>query len=220
MKHVLTALVVVLTTVASLDAATITFERTFSLTDVNHFPAEPGAPPDFRARNGFSTSDVEWMVPAFDPALGTPLALILEVDTVLTFQGSIDFVQGSVEGPEDVLLVANALDPRWGGLVGADLMLKSFSCAERCDVLYEGPLYWQFSYDSAFEDLPMPYVFTFGLYGSDTFVSYHPDASADFRIDNTGVLRATYDYTAAPEPTSLLLLATGVLGALRSRTKK
>jgi hypothetical protein len=190
-------------TVCSAEAATITFATPFSLTTHDEFDEDPDAPDGVgnspRVEHFISDTPFGVNVPAFDTTLGTLTFLRIEVIGELSLSASVQF--GQVAGHIDLIDPIGLIDRVAGITINQ-------TCDTPCIVSNTVPVHWIVD------------LVDFGPLSYNLGES--PDRSVTWEIASPGIIDSSYTGTAyaiytyepfeaIPEPTSLLLLATGLL---------
>jgi hypothetical protein len=193
----LTVITIALFASARADAATITFSQDFSVSSHDEFPAFPdeqGPALRFLSDWGFAS----WMVPPFDPALGTPEFVEYKLTGVVTISGRLAF--GDLFA---VITLANPFDNGFLGVAGVSANCGASECA--------------FSHAEVV-GTEMPLAYHIGEPIFDWPLTDSPDREAIFELpawaivdtSYVGTATATYHYDPVPEPTTGLLLVTGL----------
>ena len=176
-----------------------------------------------------------WAIPPFDSSLGIPEVLLIDIEGAVTINGRIDDLAGARE--VSVFAIATILGLRDRA---SNVILDGYKVctAAPCEFSFGPSSFGDFTYvlptpygwESPWWDadpglavtLPIPY-WSFG----DTYFALegevgHAAAPITLRTGLSGVARATYIYevTELPEPSTLLLLGGGLLGAAWTRRRR
>lgn len=184
--------------------------------------------------NGLPTPFGVWTVPAFDFSLGVPEVLLIDVAADVLYTARLHSLNGATEvNFSAILSTLNLADGSGPNVIGGGFA----SCTTApCDFSFSGfvsdstfvlPLPdksgWQTPWWSDPDPLAMPIPF----WSPDTFFRFTDangqliSAPITIRAEVSGTAHATYLYEpfAVPEPTTVVLVGSGIAAAVARRRK-